>query len=99
MRRERPGCEERIARAPKHTRVALPAREFVQQRGLADPCLAAQKRGAAAARRGGTQPIRQFGQISFTLEQFHWSGAAAIVVAIYSAFRCCSAALMRPLSC
>ena len=70
-RSESPGGEERIARAPKHPRLALLLRELLQQRGLADTRFTAHQRDAAAVPGSGMEPLSQVRETSFTLEQFH----------------------------
>jgi len=64
------GRVECIACSPQYSHVALPLREFLEQHGLAD---------AASPATSAIQPprsprhraIRQLGEISVTLEQFH----------------------------
>src|SRR3981189_1403905 len=68
QRGEGPGREERIARPPQYTRFARLLRQFLQQRGLADPRFAADERDTTTALRRSTEPFRQIGETSLTLK-------------------------------
>jgi hypothetical protein len=48
-RAERPGCEERVACPPQNARIALPAREFLEQCSFADAGFAAHERDTTSA--------------------------------------------------
>ena len=71
QRRERPGREERITRAPQYPRIALQMRELLQQYGLSDAGLAGHEREASAAFARVAKPFSQIREATFTLEQFH----------------------------
>ena len=71
QRREWPGREERITRAPQHPSIALQMRKLLQQNGLSDARLACHECKASAAFARVAKPFSQIREATFTLEQFH----------------------------
>ncbi len=78
QRRERAGSEQRIARAPEHTRnFSLLTRKLLKQSRLADACLAGNERNDAAVFSSGIEPFTQVEQAALALEKLrraHWVG-------------------------
>ena len=71
QRRERPGCEERVTRAPKYARVALHMRKLLQQDGLSDTGLTRHERDDSRRVRPSCEAIQPNSRTTFALEQFH----------------------------